>query len=243
MDPYRADRLPDLNVTRASTAILEAYQTFGRLYHRQIIRRRLSNRRESGTQASLQMKLAVTSALGTAWGTVAMQRNRGSLSMLVQEPSGNVVSSGDLQGEQRRRPIAHSGTRALLHRGFIGAGGVLLIAAFGTDYTYYTTALWQWANFSAWLITAGLIVTLVAAILLVIDFATGRARRLNTGSFVLVIAAALLSLVNAFVHSRDAWSSVVPQGILLSAVSTLLLLIAGARGWSLAMSRGIGDCP
>ena len=163
--------------------------------------------------------------------------------MLVRKPSGNVVSSGASQGEPMRRPIGHSRARALLHGGFIGAGAVLLIAAFGTDYTYYKTALWQWANFSAWLITAGLIVTGVAVILLLIDFATGRAGRLNTGSFILVTAAALLSLVNAFVHSRDAWTSVVPQGILLSAVSTILLLIAGARGWSLTMSRASGDRP
>ena len=162
--------------------------------------------------------------------------------MLVQKPSGN-VSSGDLQGEQMRRPIGHSRERTLLHRGFIGAGGVLLIAAFCTDYTYYTTALWQWANFSAWLITAGLIVTLFAVILLLIDLATGRARHLNTGSFILVTAATLLSLVNAFVHSRDAWTSVVPQGILLSAVSAILLVIAGARGWSLARSRTTGEHP
>jgi uncharacterized membrane protein len=163
--------------------------------------------------------------------------------MFVQNPSGDVVSSGDPQGQQMHRPIGHSRARALLHRGFIGASGALLIAAFVTDYTYYTTALWQWANFSAWLITAGLIVTLVAVILLLIDFATGRAGRLNTGSFILVAAAALLSLVNAFVHSRDAWTSVVPQGILLSALSTILLLIAGSRGWSLAMSRATGDRP
>ena len=136
----------------------------------------------------------------------------------------------------------NSRTPALLHRGFIGAGGVLLIAAFCTDYIYYATALWQWANFSAWLITVGLIVMLVAVILMLIDFATGRAGRLNT-SFILVTAAALLSLVNAFVHSRDAWSSVVPQGIMLSALSTILLLIAGARGWRLAMSRATGERP
>ena len=154
--------------------------------------------------------------------------------MLAQKQFGNVVSSGDLHGERLRRAIGHSRAPGLLHRGFIGAGGVLLIAALGTDYAYYTTALWQWANFSAWLITAGLIVTLVAVFLLLIDFATGRAGRLNTGSFILVTVAALLSLVNAFVHSRDAWTSVVPQGILLSAVSAILLLIAGARGWSLA---------
>ncbi len=130
-----------------------------------------------------------------------------------------------------------------LHRGFVGAAGILLIAAFGTDYAYYATALWQWANFSAWLITAGLLVTGLAVVLLLIDFATGRAGRLNTGSFLLVAAAALLSLVNAFVHSRDAWTSVVPQGIWLSAATTILLVIAGARGWSLAMSRETGDRP
>ena len=161
--------------------------------------------------------------------------------MLAPKPSGNVDSSGDPRIEQLHRTIGQSRPRALLHREVIGAAGVLQIAAFCTDYTYYTTAVWQWANFSAWLITAGLIVTLVAVILLLIDFASGRAGRLKAGSFILVGAAALLSLVNAFVHSRDAWTSVVPQGILLSAMSAILLLIAGARGWSLAMSRATGD--
>jgi len=141
------------------------------------------------------------------------------------------------------KPIDLSRAAAPVHRGFIGAGTVLLIAAFGTDYIYYTTALWQWANFSAWLITDGLVVMFVAGLLLLIDFATGRAGRLNTISFILVAAAASLSLVNAFVHSRDAWTSVVPQGIFLSAVSTILLVIASARGWSLTISRATGDRP
>jgi uncharacterized membrane protein len=142
-----------------------------------------------------------------------------------------------------RRPIGHRRAPFLLHRAFIGAAAVLLMAAFITDYTYYTTALWQWANFSAWLITAGLIVMLVAVLSLLIDFATGRADRLNTASFILVAASSLVSLVNAFVHSRDAWTSVVPQGILLSAVSTILLVIAGARGWNLALGRATGERP
>jgi uncharacterized membrane protein len=163
--------------------------------------------------------------------------------MLTQEPSGNVFSAGERPAEQIQGHVGHGRSRALLHRGFVGAAGVLQISAFCTDYTYYTTAVWQWANFSAWLITAGLIVTLVAVILLLVDFATRRAGRLNTGSFILVAAASLLSLVNALVHSRDAWTSVVPQGILLSGVSAILLVIAGARGWSLAISRATGDRP
>lgn len=130
-----------------------------------------------------------------------------------------------------------------LHGGFIGAAAVLLIAAFGTDSVYYMTSLWQWANFSAWLITGGLIVMLIAVILLLIDFATGRVDRLSSSPFILVTVAALLSLVNAFAHSRDAWTSVVPQGIALSAVSTILLLVVGLRGWSLATSRVTGDHP
>jgi uncharacterized membrane protein len=157
--------------------------------------------------------------------------------MLAQK---NVVSSDDLSGERMRRPIDEP-ARAPLHCRFVGAGGILLIGAFGTDVTYYQTALWQWANFSAWLITVGLIVMLIAAILLPVDFAIGRAARLKPVSCIMVTAAALLSLVNAFVHSRDAWTSVVPQGILLSAVSALLLLIAGAQGWSLAISRPAAD--
>jgi len=131
--------------------------------------------------------------------------------------------------------------RAPLHRVFIGAGAALLISAFGTDCIYYTTSLWQWANFSAWLITAGLVGTLLAVIVLLIDFATRRAGRLITGPFILVTTAALLSLVNAFVHSRDAWTSVVPQGILLSTVVTLLLLFVGSRGWSLTTGRTTGE--
>ena len=109
----------------------------------------------------------------------------------------------------------------------MGAGAVLLMSAFGTDFAYYGSSLWQWANFSAWLIIAGLVVMLVAGILLLVDFATGSARRLNTGPMILVVAAVMLSVVNAFVHSRDAWTSVVPQGLALSAVVTVLLLIAG----------------
>jgi uncharacterized membrane protein len=158
--------------------------------------------------------------------------------MLAQKPSDHSPSSGHPQSEQVCRPIDGSRARAQLHRGFIGAGGVLLIAALLTDCIYYTTALWQWANFSAWLITVGLFVTFLAVLLLLIDFATGRATRLKTSSFILVTTATLLSLINAFVHSRDAWTSVVPQGMFLSAVSTILLVIVGARGWSLATGEG-----
>jgi uncharacterized membrane protein len=127
--------------------------------------------------------------------------------------------------------------RPLLHPTFVGAGSALLIAAFGTDVMYYETSVWQWANFSAWLIAAGLVLALVATISLMIDLLSGRATRISWIPFVLVAAPALLSLVNVFVHSRDAWTSVVPQGIALSAIVTILLLVSAIRGWRVTAVR------
>jgi hypothetical protein len=43
----------------------------------------------------------------------------------------------DRKGAPTRRPIGYRRTQALLHRQVTGAGAVLLIAAFGTDYAYY----------------------------------------------------------------------------------------------------------
>ena len=127
--------------------------------------------------------------------------------------------------------------RTLLHPGFIGGGATLLIAALVTDFMYWHTSNWQWANSSAWLIVGGLILALIATIVLVIDFLTGRAARINWISFLLVAAAALLSLLNAFIHSRDAWTSVVPQGISISAIVTVLLLMAAFNGWKVTVVR------
>ena len=102
---------------------------------------------------------------------------------------------------------------------------------------YTSNSLMQWSNFSAWLITGGLVLALLAVIFLVIDFAIGRAGPMRWLDFVLLAVAAILSLVNVFVHSRDAWTSVVPTGITLSVIVTILLLIVGLRGWRVTRAR------
>jgi uncharacterized membrane protein len=120
----------------------------------------------------------------------------------------------------------------VLHRPFVAIGAALLIAAFFTDWKYYSSALFQWANFSAWLITIGLIIALVAAALLVVDLLLGFAGSIRWIDFVLLAVAVVLSIFNALVHSRDAWTSVVPEGIILSAIVAILLVVVGFRGWS-----------
>ena len=50
--------------------------------------------------------------------------------------------------------------------------------------------------------------------------------------------AALLSVLNALVHSRDAYTAVVPEGLVLSAVVAALLIAVGfGGGWALEAGR------
>lgn len=137
-------------------------------------------------------------------------------------------------------PIGQRRILRPLHPFFVGLGGTLLMAALFTDFMYWNNSLMQWANFSAWLITGGLILALIAAIVLTIDVALGRAGSIRWLDFGLLAVAAVLSIVNVFIHTRDAWTSVVPSGITLSAIVTILLAVAGLRGWCVTAVRPAG---
>ena len=84
----------------------------------------------------------------------------------------------------------------------------------------------------------------MAALAGVIDFlGEPRVRRLRAAWIHAVgnVLAVILSIFNLFIHSRDAWTSVVPQGIWLSGIAALLLLVVGVRGWSATQRRAIGE--
>ena len=125
----------------------------------------------------------------------------------------------------------------LLHPFFISLGGTLLMAALFTDFMYSSNGLMQWSNFSGWLITGGLVLALVSAIILLVEVALRRAGTIRWLDFMLLAVAAVLSIVNVLVHTRDAWTSVVPTGITLSAIVTVLLLVVGMRGWTVTAPR------
>lgn len=127
---------------------------------------------------------------------------------------------------------------ALLHPGLVGCGAALLIAVFVADVLYWQTLLFQWNNFSAWLLLAGLLVAGLAAIAFVIDLARRALARISWLRLAGLTIAALLSLLNAFVHSRDAYTAVVPEGIILSTVVAIILLAIGlGGGWALGSRR------
>jgi uncharacterized membrane protein len=127
--------------------------------------------------------------------------------------------------------LAHSRP---LHARLVGAGAALLVATFGTDLIYARTLLFQWANFSIWLLTGGLVLAALASLALVLDVVLRRVERIHWVKFTGLTVAALLSLLNAFVHSRDAYTAVVPQGLVLSASVAVILLMVGWSGWSVS---------
>jgi uncharacterized membrane protein len=122
--------------------------------------------------------------------------------------------------------------RTPLHPRLIGLGATLLIAALATDLAYANSLLFQWDNFSIWLITGGLVLAALAGLALVIDIVSHRVTGIDWLRFSGFTAAALLSLLNALVHSRDAYTAVVPEGLALSALVSATLVIIGRRGWS-----------
>jgi uncharacterized membrane protein len=117
------------------------------------------------------------------------------------------------------------------------------IGALATDITYSQTAEMMWANFSAWLLAAGLAIGVLATLLCVFDLLTRRlvgVNRLTWPNVIGSIVVFTLAFLNSLVHSRDAWTSVVPMGLILSAITVIVLLVAGLLGRLVSYRRAVG---
>jgi uncharacterized membrane protein len=112
-----------------------------------------------------------------------------------------------------------------------------------TDIVYWRTAAMLWADISAWLLVVGLVVSLVAAPAGLIDFLADRRIRELRAAWIHGlgnIAALILSIFNAFIHTRDAYTSVVPAGLILSALVVAILVITGWNGWTMVYRHAVG---
>jgi uncharacterized membrane protein len=117
-------------------------------------------------------------------------------------------------------------------------------AAFVTDLAYWRTAAVLWETFSDWLITAGMVTAGIAIIVFLVELARGkRPRTLAWPHAVGYAVALLLSLLNAFVHSRDGYTAVVPTGVALSGLVVAILLVMGWWGRVVIARRREGENP
>jgi uncharacterized membrane protein len=114
-----------------------------------------------------------------------------------------------------------------------------------TDIAFARTADLQWANFSSWLLTFGVIFTVLAAIAGAIDFvAEPRIRRLQPAWIHVVgnVIVLILAVLNALIHTRDAYGPM-PTGLILSVLTVLILLVTGWNGWEMVYRHGVSILP
>jgi uncharacterized membrane protein len=109
----------------------------------------------------------------------------------------------------------------------------LFLGALVSDLAYRSSFHIQWANFSSWLIAGGLLVGAFAVLWALVNlFRRGPARRGRLiAYFVVLLAMWGLGFVNALVHAKDAWATM-PESLYLSAITTLLALVAAWIGYS-----------
>jgi uncharacterized membrane protein len=101
------------------------------------------------------------------------------------------------------------------------------VAALIFDIIYSNTAVMLWDKGAAWLIVFGLLFAVVPRLVnLTQVWVTSRrsATRTDKLDFWLNLFAVVVAIVNAFVHSRDAYA-VVPTGLWLSVCTVILLSI------------------
>jgi len=123
------------------------------------------------------------------------------------------------------RPVRRPRGRPI-HRILVSFSAAYFAGALVTDILYWRMLDVMWERFSVWLITAGLIMAGLAIIAYVIDLVGGR--RIDRPAWPRAVGyaiAVMLALTNAFVHSRDGYTAVIPTGLMLSTLVVVVLAL------------------
>ncbi len=141
----------------------------------------------------------------------------------------------------RQVPTARLAPPHPIHAALVPFPAVCFTLTLATDVAYWRTANLMWSNFSSWLLFAGLVTGVAAAIAGVIDALLRRRHRLRGGwthglGSLLVLAVAF---VNSLVHADDGWRAVVPWGLVLSVVTVLLVIVTAWLGRSFASEEDL----
>jgi uncharacterized membrane protein len=118
-----------------------------------------------------------------------------------------------------------------------------LVGALLTDLAFYTTRNEFWALGSMWLVGAGLLSGLLAAIFGLIDFAAVDKVRSHAAAWVHFIGngiVLLLALVSLLMRVKDPVAAVIPLGMAISIADAALLIVTGWYGGELVYRHRIG---
>lgn len=117
------------------------------------------------------------------------------------------------------------------------------VGAFAADIAYWQTGDAFFARGAVWLIGAGLVMAALAALAGLTDFLGSKAIRALRPAWLHMVGnvlAVMLEAINLLVRQRDPAAAVVPTGIGLSLLVTLLLLFTGWMGWEMVYRGRVG---
>ena len=122
---------------------------------------------------------------------------------------------------------------------------VFLVTACVTDLVFWRTGNANWATASMWLIGAGVVMALVAALAGFGDFfGDERIRNLSDAWQHMIgnLIAVVIALINWYIRysSTSPADAVFPYGVWLSLATVLLLLFNGWKGWELVYRHHVG---
>ena len=112
-----------------------------------------------------------------------------------------------------------------------------------TDIAYWRTSNLMWQYFSEWLLLAGLVFGALAALAGAVDFLFRPAIRAPGAAWPHAVGGAIvlvLAIVNSFVHAADGWTGVMPYGLILSAVTVLVMAVTDWFGRAMVYRHGSG---
>lgn len=121
-----------------------------------------------------------------------------------------------------------------------------LVSVFLCDLAYLFTLNAAWATASQWLLGAGIVMALVAALAGFTDFFANEAVRTLRHAWEHMIGnlvAVVLAIINLFLRVGNPSEAIAPWGVVLSFVVVSILLFTGWRGGDLVYSHRVGVKP
>ena len=121
------------------------------------------------------------------------------------------------------------------HAAVLGGVLPLFLGALLADYAYWRSYEIQCANFASWLLIGAMVMTTLALLCGIVGLVRG-SRKL---AYVVILAVTWgVGFINCLHHARDAWA-VMPAGLVLSVILTVLALIATWVGLSSLRVGGV----
>ena len=107
--------------------------------------------------------------------------------------------------------------------GFFVAGWIF-------DIIYVWSTAIFWTQGASWLIAVGLVISIIPRLINLVQVWVGTSSPLSPVRvhFWAYLIAVILEILNAFIHSRDAYA-VVPEGVILSTLAVMLMLFANLQ--------------